>query len=91
MTNGDYIRKNMTDDHIALRFCSIVTPFNSDSDCIGCDSCPLYDNPKCENFEERLEWVKAEYVGEESAELQEIRDILTDLVKRIEKMEEKMS
>jgi hypothetical protein len=104
MTNGDYIRQMMSDEYIARGFCGLVYPFDGD-----CDVCPLYDNPKCGSFEERLKWVKAEYAGEEEAdleveysdfcdekaeqlsELEEIRDILSDLVKRIEKMEDELS
>lgn len=102
MTNGDYIRQMMSDEYIAQEFCGIVAPFDGD-----CDDCPLYKNPNCGSFEERLKWLKAEYYGETEteieysdfcdknaenlSELQEIRDILSDLVKRIEKMEEELS
>ena len=90
MSNGDYIRQMMGDDYIAQEFCGIVAPFNGD-----CDDCPLCHNPKCALYEERIKWLKEEYVGEKEtemevkySELEEIRDILSDLVKRIEKMEE---
>ena len=107
MTNGDYIRKMMSDGYIALKFCSIASQFNGDY--VGCDGCPLCGNPICASFEVRLKWLEAEYVGEKGtemeieysdfcdekseklSELEEIRDILSDLVKRIEKMEEELS
>lgn len=65
MTNGDYIRQKMSDEYIAQEFCGIVAPFDGD-----CDDCPLCDNPKCALYEERIKWLKAEYVGEEETEVE---------------------
>lgn len=81
MTNGDYIRQIMTDDYIALKFCSIASQFNGE--CIGCDDCPLCDNPNCALYEERIKWLKAEYVGEEETEVDVEHSDSCDLLSEI--------
>jgi hypothetical protein len=80
MTNGDYIRQKMTDEYIAQEFCGIVCPFSYD-----CDTCPLCDNPNCESFEERLKWLKLEYVREkeEEMETETETDATSDLLSEI--------
>ena len=77
MTNGDYIRKKMSDDYIALRFCSIASNFNGDY--IGCDDCPLCDNPNCALYEERIKWLKEEYVGEVETKHSDPCDLLSEV------------
>lgn len=80
MTNGDYIRKIMTDEYIAQGFCSIVAPFDCD-----CDDCPLCDNPKCVLYEERIKWLEEKYSGEKEeaveaeTETNATRDLLSEI------------
>lgn len=78
MTNGDYIRKKMSDEYIAQEFCGIVAPFDGD-----CDDCPLCDNPKCALYEERIKWLKEEYVGEKKDKVEvehsNSRDLLSEI------------